>query len=183
MRIVSSVIPPLALVVLSACSSAPGAGTVASSQASLASPPPIETAAAPATAATPAPPAPIAEEALVVGPRSRDPFQSFADAVPPPPPDARPRKARRIPVDQLKLVALVTNTATPRALLVDPAGKGYIVTQGELVGRPEPDGDRLASFRVDRIRDGDVVLVREDGAAVGTRVLALPRTPLLQADD
>ena len=66
-------------------------------------------------------------------------------------------------------------------------GKGYIVAQGELVGRPERDGDQLASFRVDRIRESDVVLVREDAsdphAAATTRVLALPRQPLLQADD
>ena len=46
---------------------------------------------------------------------------------------------------------------------------------------------RFASFRVDRIREGDVVLVREDPSRAGspgaTRVLALPREPLLQADD
>jgi type IV pilus assembly protein PilP len=135
---------------------------------------------------------PIHDDAMVEGPGSRDPFRAFPEAPKPPPPDARPRKARRIPVDQLKLVALVTNTATPRALLVDPAGKGYIVTQGELVGRPEPagasgdDGEHYASFRVDRIREGEMVLVREDAAGrlpAATRVLSLPRQPLLQADD
>lgn len=178
MRVVSSVIPALALL-LAACSSAPGAGTVASSQATLASPPPIET-----SEVSPKPPVrPLPLAALVEGPESRDPFRSFADTKPPPPPDGRPRKARRIPVDQLKLVGLVTHTGTPRALLVDPSGKGYVVTQGELVGRPEQEGDRVASFRVDRIREGDVVLIREDGAAAATRVLSLPREPLLQADD
>ena len=75
-------------------------------------------------------------------------------------------------------------------MLVDPAGKGYVVTRGEArPGRPEPagNGERFASFRVDRIREGDVVLIREDpmspGAPTSTRVLALPRDPLLQADD
>ncbi len=167
---------PALVLALAACSSAPGAGTVASSQASLASPPPAPQA---ARATDPQAPAqPISESSFADG---RDPFQAFPASPTPPPNDARPRKARRIPVDQLKLVALVTHTETPRAMLVDPAGKGYIVTQGELVGRPEPEGDHLASFRVGRIRDGSVVLVREDAAS--TRVLSLPREPLLQADD
>jgi len=182
MRVLPSTIAALALVLLAACSSAPGSGTVASAQASLASPPPVEVqeALAPRRHAIP-------DEALVEGVGSRDPFRAFAASRLLPPPDVRPRKAHRIPVDQLKLVALITNTPTPRAMLVDPAGKGYIVTQGELVGRPEADGDRLASFRVDRIREGDVVLVREDASelpgAGSTRVLALPREPLLQAED
>jgi type IV pilus assembly protein PilP len=177
MRVLVTTVPALFLL---ACSSAPSSGAVASAQASLASPPPIEEHAPVAV-----PRQPIPDDALVEGPHSRDPFRAFAATPTPPPLDARPRKAHRIPVDQLKLVGLVTHTATPRAMLVDPAGKGYIVTQGELVGRPEADGEKLASFRVDRIREGDVVLVREGapGAAASTRVLALPREPLLQADD
>jgi type IV pilus assembly protein PilP len=179
------IVPALALLLLAGCSSAPSPSAVASSQASLASPLPAPPSEGSGPAGAHAPRAPIALDALVEGPESRDPFQAFTDPPAPPPADTRPRKAHRIPVDQLKLVALVTHTATPRALLVDPAGKGYIVTQGELVGRPEPDGERLASFRVDRIREGDVVLVREDGAgrAGATRVLAIPRVALLQAED
>jgi type IV pilus assembly protein PilP len=186
MRVLSKTVPALALLLLPACSSAPASGTVASSQASLASPPPASAPAAEVEAAAP-PRGPIPDGALVEGPSSRDPFRAFKPVEPPPPPDTRPRKAHRIPLDQLKLVALVTHTATPRAMLVDPSGKGYVVTQGELVGRPEPDGDHFASFRVDRIRDGDVVLVREGAsdprAPASTRVLALPREPLLQAED
>jgi type IV pilus assembly protein PilP len=186
MRAPFPTIAALALALLPACSSAPGSGTVASSQAALASPPPAQ-----AFEVAPAPPRqPIPDGALVEGPHSRDPFRAFSTTPPSPPPDGRPRKAHRIPVEELKLVALVTHTATPRAMLVDRAGKGYIVTQGELVGRPEPSGDRadrLASFRVDRIREGDVVLVREDAAdphaPAATRVLALSHEPLLQADD
>jgi type IV pilus assembly protein PilP len=137
---------------------------------------------------------PISEDALVEGPASRDPFHAYAPAPGPGPgpKDAR-RKARRIPIDPLRVVALVTNTTEPRALLVDPSGKGYIVKVGELVGRPEPSGAsgddayRTASYRVDRIREGDVVLVREDQAspqsAPPTRVLSLPRDPPPVADD
>ncbi len=195
MRVLSTTIVALVPVLLLACSSAPGSGTVASSQAALASPPPVDDGGYARRSAELRPQTPVEEHeaaallrlpipdaALVEGPGSRDPFRAFAATTPAPPPDTRPRKAHRIPVDQLKLVALITHTATPRAMLVDPTGKGYIVTEGELVGRPERDGDELASFRVDRIRDGDVVLMRE-GAPAATRVLALPRAPLLQADD
>jgi type IV pilus assembly protein PilP len=89
-------------------------------------------------------------------------------------------------------VGLVTGALTPRAMLVDPAGKGVVVTQGELVGKPEVvrgarEGDYLASWRVDRIRTGDVVLVREDAgnpeAAPATRTLSLPAEPLLATQD
>ena len=180
MRVVSS-IPALLLV--TACTSTSGPSAVASAQVNLASPPPIEVSAPEAPRLAPRP---LSEIAIVESPSSRDPFRAYPEAPPEPPKDTRPRKARRIPVDQLKLVALVTNTSVPRAMLVDPSGKGYIVTAGELVGRPEPlDGARVASFRVDRIRASDVVLVREDGTqtAPSTRVLALPQSPLLQADD
>jgi type IV pilus assembly protein PilP len=184
MRVLLS-IAALASLLVAACSSTTGPAAVASSPAAATSP---AQGAAPEPAAAGVPVRSISEDgAFDEGPGNRDPFRSFTATPTPPPEDTRPRKARRVAVDQLKLVALVTHTATPRAMLVDPSGKGYIVTQGELVGRPEPDGARFASFRVDRIREGDVVLVREDPSRAGspgaTRVLALPREPLLQADD
>jgi type IV pilus assembly protein PilP len=132
----------------------------------------------------------VGDESLVESRDSRDPFRTF-DAAKPPPTDARPRKSRRYSVDELHLVGLVTSTATPRAMLLDPAGKGWIVTPGELVGKPEEvrAGNEIivASWRVDRIRAGDVVLVREDPAhregSLATRVLALPREAPVQAID
>ena len=54
-------------------------------------------------------------------------------------------------------------------MLVDPTGKGHVVRRGDFVGRA--DVVQLAgatgatyelNWRLDRIRDGDVVLVRED---------------------
>jgi type IV pilus assembly protein PilP len=186
MRAVSSV---FALLFIAGCSSAPGPSAVASSQAAIASPPPVE-------ARDPAPPPaetrrPVSADTLVEGPGSRDPFRAYGPERGPRLEDTRPRKARRIPIEQLRVVALVTNTPDPRAMLVDPSGKDYIVKVGELVGRPEPSStagdDRTASYRVDRIREGDVVLVREDAAnpdaAPATRVLSLPRDPPREADD
>jgi type IV pilus assembly protein PilP len=133
----------------------------------------------------------VPDEALIETRDSRDPFRSFDAARPPTPTDARPRKSRHYALDELKLVGLVTSTATPRAMLLDPAGKGWIVTQGELVGKPEEvrsGGEVIvASWRVDRIRAGDVVLVREDPAhregALATRVLAMPHEAAPQAID
>jgi type IV pilus assembly protein PilP len=123
---------------------------------------------------------------------NRDPFQAYKVEPLPPPTDLRPRKSRRFGVEQLKLAGLVTGTSTPRAMLVDPTGRGVVVTQGELVGKPEvvrragQDG-YLASWRVDRIRAGDVVLVREDAgdpdAAPATRTLSMPAEPLLATQD
>jgi hypothetical protein len=70
-------------------------------------------------------------------------------------------------------------------MLVDPNGKGWVVGKGELVGRAEPKGDTQTSWRVARIREGDLVLVREDPssatAAPETRVLAMRTEP--QAED
>jgi type IV pilus assembly protein PilP len=117
---------------------------------------------------------------------ARDPFALAAkEPTRPPPRDERPRKARRFDVSELKLVGLVTQTDAPRAMLVDPNGKGWVVTKGELVGRAEQNGDAQTSWRVDRIRDGNLILVREDPAnakaAPETRVLAMRTEP--QTDD
>jgi len=117
---------------------------------------------------------------------TRDPFVVAAKKPTTPPPyEERPRKARRFAVSELKLVGLVTQTDAPRAMLVDPNGKGWIVEKGELVGRVETNGDTLTSWRVDRIRDNNLILVREDPAnakaAPETRVLAMRTAP--QSED
>jgi type IV pilus assembly protein PilP len=169
---------------LAACSSAPAPSPIGSA------PPAVAT--APALAAEEAdrlapPRAPIDEGALVEGDKSRDPFRAYAVAPTPPPEDTRPRKSRRFGVDQLSLVGVVTRTAEPRAMLVDPRGKGWIVAPGDLVGRPEVVGARTVSWRVDRIREREVVLVRDDAyelaAADTTRVLAMRQDPKLTEDD
>lgn len=105
--------------------------------------------------------------------RSRDPFRSFEAAFVE---EARSRvKSQREVVledyslDELRLVGIVLGSAPPLAMLVDPTGKGHTIRRGQFVGRPDlvqVPGQRGASYevnwRVDRIRDGDVVFVRED---------------------
>jgi len=120
--------------------------------------------------------------------RSRDPFRSFAKLF------SEQGKTRvksqrlvlldRYAVDDLKLIGLVTRTDIPRAMLVDPSGRGWVVVKGQFLGRAEvvhaggPGGvDYELNWRVDRIREGDLVLIREDPAHAdippATRVIAL----------
>src|SRR5579883_1783520 len=68
----------------------------------------------------------------------RDPFAHPTAPPAPPPPQERARKSRRYAVDELKLVGIVEAADGARAMLVDPRGKGWVVTQGEIIGRPEP---------------------------------------------
>ncbi|HWP07757.1 MAG TPA: pilus assembly protein PilP, partial [Polyangiaceae bacterium] len=67
------------------------------------------------------------------------------------------------------LVGIVTRIDPARAMLVDPSGKGHVVHRGDFVGRADvvqlggqSGSTYQLNWRLDRIRDGDVVLVRED---------------------
>jgi len=121
---------------------------------------------------------------------SRDPFRSFASMFAAQA-QTRTNLQRKVVVDryaldELKLVGVVTRTAA-RALFVDPSGYGWVAKVGDFVGKAEivhtggPSGTDVAiNWRVDRIRDADVVFVREDPShpeiPPTTRVVAL-RTP------
>jgi type IV pilus assembly protein PilP len=119
--------------------------------------------------------------------RERDPFMSYASdfAV-----EAKKRvKSQREVVldqyalDELKLAGLVTGIRPARAMLIDPTKTGHVVHEGQFVGRPEvvrggrSGAEYEINWRVDRIRDADIVLVREDPAnpdvPTATRVIPL----------
>ena len=102
----------------------------------------------------------------------RDPFLSyareFAEEA-----KKRVRSQRDVVLDQygldeLKLAGLVTGIRPARAMLIDPTKKGHVVHEGQFVGRAEvvqggaSGADYEINWRVDRIRDSDIVLVRED---------------------
>lgn len=105
--------------------------------------------------------------------KSRDPFRSFASIFLN---EARSKvkSQRQVVLDQysiedLKLIGIVTGINPAKAMLLDPTGMGHVVQRGQFVGRPETVQAATASgtayevnWRVDRIRDGDVVFVRED---------------------
>jgi type IV pilus assembly protein PilP len=172
------------------CSSSPPAPVaVADAGAAMQAAPARGPTAAPlATAAAIMPKADFHEDDFAEGDRSRDPYRSFAKLFT----DqgkGRVKAQRRVLLDRysiedLKLIGLITRTDTPRAMLVDPTGRGWVVTKGQFIGRPDvvhaggPGGvDYELNWKIDRIRDNDVVLVREDPAHVdvapATRVIAL----------
>lgn len=105
--------------------------------------------------------------------KSRDPFRNFAGMFVE---EARSKvkSQREVLLDQysvedLKLVGIVTGIDVPKAMVVDPTGKGHVVQRGQFLGRAEVVQAATSSgtayeinWRVDRIRDGDIVLIRED---------------------
>jgi type IV pilus assembly protein PilP len=106
------------------------------------------------------------------GERSRDPFRSFAKLFAE---EARTKvKSQRdvvldqYAVDELRLVGIVTRIQPERALMIDPTGKGHIILRGQFLGRAEivqggaSGADYEINWRVERIRDADIVIVRDD---------------------
>jgi len=127
------------------------------------------------------------ENDFVESERNRDPFRSYL--VQNQPVNKQALNQRKIEladfsIDELKLVAIVTGGDQARAMFVDPSGKGTVVYKGSFVCRPEvvhiggTNGPEYQlNWRVDRIREGDVVLIREDPAQPAippaTRVIPL----------
>lgn len=127
------------------------------------------------------------ENDFVESDRNRDPFRSFL--VQNNPVNRQALNQRKVElaqysIDELKLVAIVQGADQPRAMFVDPSGKGTVVYKGTFICRPEvvhiggSNGPEYQlNWRVDRIRDADVVLIREDPAQPAippaTRVIPL----------
>lgn len=118
---------------------------------------------------------------------SRDPFRSFETTF------AAQAKGKvkvqrqvvvdRYALDELKLIGIVSRGGA-RAMFADPTGLGWVVKVGDYLGKAEivqtggpAGGDVAINWRVDRIRNQDVVFVREDPAhpdiPPSTRVIAL----------
>jgi type IV pilus assembly protein PilP len=124
--------------------------------------------------------------------RNRDPFRSFARAfIDEQHPDIGPQRdvvLKDYSLDELKLIGIVTRMVPAKAMLLDPTGKGHVIQRGQFVGRADvvagtgrTGSTYQVNWRVDRIRDGDVVLVREDPANPDvptlTRVISLRAEP------
>jgi type IV pilus assembly protein PilP len=136
--------------------------------------PRASSAAAPSASASAAPPArSIDESEFVENDKSRDPFRTYARMF------AEELKGTgqvqlevvlpEYSIDELRLIGIVTRLEPARAMVVDPKGKGHVIRRGQFIGRPDMlkrEGQSGTTYqvnwRVDRIRDGDVVLVRED---------------------
>jgi type IV pilus assembly protein PilP len=120
--------------------------------------------------------------------RNRDPFRSYASTFAPE--NKKTIKSQidavlpQYSIDELKLVAIMTGGDYARAMLLDPNNKGWIVKRGDYLGRPDVvhvggtnGSDYQLNWRVRDVRDGDVVLVRQDPSqpaiAPATRVIPL----------
>ncbi len=151
---------------------------------------PTVTATAPPSAQPAAPKVRHQESDFVENERNRDPFRTFNAILAPS--DDRARGAniqtttllQQYGLDELKLIAVVQSGDYPRAMVLDPTGKGWVIKKGDYLARPEvvhiggANGtDYQVIWRVDRVRDGEVVLRREDPAQPGippvTRILPL----------
>jgi len=73
------------------------------------------------------------------------------------------------PVSSMRLIAIISGIDQPRAMLVDERGVGHVTTRGDFVGVADvvPTGGAenlpvALNWRVDRIRENEVVLARED---------------------
>ncbi len=152
-------------------------------------PPPATRTAAPALSApvTAAKGIEFGENDFAETDHNRDPFRAFASLFV----DKTNRSVKtELPVilpqyaiDELKLVAIVLSGDYPRAMVLDPTGKGWVVKRGDYIGRADTvhtggtnGTDYQLNWRVDRVRDGDIVLSREDrslNAPPATRIIPL----------
>jgi type IV pilus assembly protein PilP len=174
----------MAVVAVAACGGGKTADSGLAGQPAAAPPPPVRGAAAAAAAVAAASASAGAdggsklefqESDFAETDRSRDPFRSYAKVFVEQ--SAVKVKVQRdvvlekYAVDDLKLAGIVSGTADPRAMFIDPTGKGWVVHRGQFIGRAEvvhakgpSSADYELNWRVDRIRDGDVIIVREDPA-------------------
>jgi type IV pilus assembly protein PilP len=137
------------------------------------------------------------DEDFVEADTNRDPFRNYAASFQAVATAAGPATTRTVrlsdtSIEEMRLIAIVSGVADPRAMIVDREGVGHTVRRGEYIGRPEivqaggiEELPVTLNWRVDRIRPNEVVLTREDPTAPNrpplTRVLPLrdddPRTP------
>lgn len=128
------------------------------------------------------------ENDFVENENNRDPFRSYAAAGAnvgaKQPVNQRKVYLGEFSVDELKLMAIVLSSDGNRAMFIPPGGKGTTIMRGDYVGRAEvvhiggANGPEYQlNWRVDKIREGDVVLIREDPAQPAippaTRVILL----------
>lgn len=135
-------------------------------------------------AAKPAPPAAPKIESLVFkdddfveSERHRDPFRSFNLNAKKGQPDVVAHTQRQVimpetPVESMKLIAVISGLTRPKAMLTDTHNVGYVVQRGDYIGAAkvfQTTGSVAVTlnWRVDRIRDNEVVLTRQDPSDPG----------------
>jgi type IV pilus assembly protein PilP len=181
----------LALALFAPLPLAVACGTPVSTSSGTPPPPPARVAPVASASASGLPPElkgpEYTENDFVESDRNRDPFRSFLVQQQPANKEAlnqRKVELAQYSIDELKLIAIVQGSDQARAMFLDPSGKGTVVYKGTFVCRSEvvhiggSNGPEYQlNWRVDRIREGDVVLIREDPAQPAippaTRVIPL----------
>lgn len=120
----------------------------------------------------------LKDDDFVESERHRDPFRSFSfaphknsteEVVPD---TQRPVIMPDTNVEDMRLIAVVSGLDRPKAMLVDAQQVGYVVQRGDYIGKPKvfQSAGSVAmtmNWRVDRIRENEVVLTRQDPSDLG----------------
>lgn len=134
-------------------------------------------------------PAPeLRDEDFVETDRNRDPFRGYAAFFLPQASEVvRPQRdvvMPDTPLEDMRLIAIVSGIASPSAMIADQNGTGHTVHRGDFIGREDvinaggTDGLPVTlNWRVDRIHGDSVILTRDDPTAPNrvplTRVIQL----------
>jgi type IV pilus assembly protein PilP len=109
------------------------------------------------------------DEDFVESLRNRDPFRSYTIEFRAKVSDDVQRRVimPATAIEEMALIAIVTGMPRPKAMLVDTAGVGHVVERGDYIGRPRliqaaGSVSMALNWRVDRIRDNEVVLTQQD---------------------
>lgn len=115
----------------------------------------------------------LRDDDFVESDRNRDPFRGFAQTPGPkgaPEAVIDPQRPVIMPdtaVEEMKLIAVVLGLSRPKAMLTSPDGIGYVVQRGDYLGKPkvlQATGSvpMTLNWRVDRIREHEIVLTQQD---------------------
>lgn len=139
----------------------------------------------------------IQEKDFLESPTNRDPFRNFQDlfalkvTTNVPTKNEKDVLVSKYALEELKIVGIVNGTAA-RVLISDPTGLGWVLRVGDYVGKAEyihgsgtGDNSTPVNWRLDRIRENDVVFIRESpdpASPAATRVLSLRTQDELKQD-
>jgi len=109
------------------------------------------------------------DDDFVESEKNRDPFRSYFTLFKVERPSVVQRQVimPTTSIEEMTLIAIVSGVARPKAMLVDPRGIGHVVERGMYLGRPQivQASDQVSmtlNWRVHRIRENELVLIRED---------------------
>lgn len=120
----------------------------------------------------------ITETDFIESIKRRDPFRPYIEVIVPKPEIRetvqRDIKLEEYDIEQLRLIAIITNVGDPRAMVIPPNGEGFILRRGDYVGKadyidPGSGAERIQiNWKVHRIHgsgkkeERGVYLVRDD---------------------